>query len=171
MVSSVGVVTAQDRILAGDGTSDGNMDLALLLLDDSLTISRYPHLGSNLRKGERLRIAGFGCHDWDPNAPAGKLSIGENTVDRVSAFAYLVTSFSNARGILGQSSHVGLCYGDSGGPALRAEATDELVGLAHAVSRDDQNHYSTLIDLTQDTQLEFLRAQNDKHGLGIVFGE
>ncbi len=171
VISSAGVATAQERILAGDGTYDGNMDLALLLMDDALNLSSYPHLGSNLRQGEKLRVAGFGCRDWNPSAPAGVLSVGENIVDRIAAFAYLVTSYPNVRGILGKVSHVGLCYGDSGGPALRVEAKDELVGLAHAVARDAQNHYSTLIDLTQETQMEFLKAQNEKHGLGINFGE
>jgi hypothetical protein len=159
-----GATTATEIARAG-----GDTDLALLQTDEALSSAEFPAIGSDLKEGERLTFLGFGCRDTSGSG-AGVLQAGENTIVELSTFAFTVTPRAGARGILGEAGGNGLCFGDSGGPALRTSAEGlELVALGHAITQGELGQYSLFVDLTAPVARDFLTGQNTIHGLGIRF--
>lgn len=169
VLTPAGATTGRETARLGGGEVEDSHDLSLLTLDEALAAAAYPVIGSRLKVGESLAFVGFGCQDWDRQTGGGAMQVGTNTITEIDPFARTFTKLSTVRGILGVAAGNGLCYGDSGGPALREGEPRELVGLSHGVVQGEDGHYSLFIDLTQPAQQDFLRAQNNSLGLGLTF--
>jgi hypothetical protein len=170
LVSSQGVRTAREAARLGPGTSEDTGDLVLMTVDEENFPGPFPRIGRRAEVGEELSLVGFGCSAWEDRQTNGEMRIGVNRVAYAADFLYLLSPLAPVRELIGSES-TGLCYGDSGAPALRLGSPPELVGLGHAVYRDDAQHYSLLVDLTQPAQLAFLKAQDEALRLGIDFSE
>src|SRR5262249_55943789 len=146
-------------------------DMVLMELSDSLPSATYPSVGSDLEKGEDLHFMGFGCQDISETQADGILRSGENQITDVNSFAQVWTPTTSPRAILGSPEQSGLCFGDSGGPAIRVKADSmEVVALAHAVADQPDGRLSFFVNHTSSENRAFLQEQNERFHLNIQFG-
>lgn len=172
VLSAAGSSGAHEVARLGEGGDGDTSDLSLLTLDDPLAAKEYPVIGSELKEGETLTFLGFGCESLATRTATGVMQVGENTIIELSQYAYVLTPVASLRSIVGISGGSGLCFGDSGGPALRTVGVaKELVALGHAVRDSREGQYSIFVNLTEAAQRDFLLQKNDELQLGIVFSD
>lgn len=168
VVAASGVVSAHEVARLGKGTPEDTGDIAVLKTDEPIAAASFPKIGRSLQAGERVRLAGFGCTDFETVGGGGAQQVGWNRVDYVGDFAYLLSPIG-VRGLVSQGGETaGLCYGDSGSPAFR-DSSNVVVGVGHGAGRTESDHVSFFVDLTQPAQRSFLESANSQLGLSVAF--
>jgi len=134
---------APERIVAVDRvTNHPTEDLRLLFLDGAVTddVTPLPVGGEGLEAGETVELAGFGQR--------------EDGFDERRFVASPVSRVTERRVVVDGSGRRGLCFGDSGGPALRLSPGRNRVEVIGVLSSGD----TTCVGEDRYLRLDSLRA-------------
>lgn len=174
IISSFGTYTTSGRVNYGPGIVDDPNDISILYFNYNVadeSQGQVAHLGDSVRRGDILRLIGFGCNDLNSRTGSGVKRTGTNMVYDVSDYIELVTpqsSTGGSRGILGPENRAGSCFGDSGGPAVQTRSGQlELVGVAHSGGEADYGVVSDYVDMTRSDNRNFIASVNASRNLGI----
>jgi len=130
-------------------------------------------LGDSVVAGDVLRLVGFGCNNIDSKRGAGVKRTGTNAVAKLSSYIEFLTPASEstgygARGIIGPSNRAGSCFGDSGGPALKAVGDAFVVVASPRGGPVDEGLISEYVNVaTRTDNRSFISQLNTEHDLGI----
>ena len=159
------------RNYANAGTVDDVGDIAMMIFDQ--TIAEPEHvtpIGSNVKMGSRVKMAGYGCDDIVTRQGSGvlrSLTTKLSDTDR-DGFLAISENFKNAtRTVTGG----GTCFGDSGGPLWQQNPDGEwmLVGDVHAGGQEGNQQISYFTNLIKSSNYNYLQDLNDTHNLGMRF--
>ena len=175
VITSFGTFTTANRVNFGPGIVDDPNDISILFFTQDIadeSEGQVASLGSDVRRGDTLRLIGYGCNDLDKRTGSGVKRTGTNMVYEVNDYIEFVTPQSNlggSRGILGPENRAGSCFGDSGGPAVQTRSGSMiLVGVAHAGGTTEDGIVSDYVDMTRADNRNFIATQNANYSLGIA---
>lgn len=170
---AISVSTAIKEFL-GPGEVDDPNDIAVLIFNQDIVSADSDAIygiGSSAVRGDTLHLVGYGCNDVNSRSGAGIKRAGQNQVAEIVDYLYFLTprNFNaSSRYILGPSNRVASCFGDSGGPALRATGSSyEVVGVTHAGGVTSSEYVSEYIDISRSENRSFLRSINNNYSLNI----
>lgn len=175
--SRVSVQTMQGRfdtstvVKNGPGTVGDSRDLAVVIFPQPVVPSQEIYPIGNTAVGETVHLVGYGCSDAQNRGGSGVKRAGTNSLYRISQYLEVLTPVQppSAKGLLGPANRAGSCFGDSGGPMLKADrGTFYIVGIDHAVIPENGQQVSAYTDLSRQENLEFLRQVNGQFQLGIM---
>lgn len=147
-------------------------DISFLIFDDAVASSSQVYgVGDSVSSGDTLRLVGFGCNNLNSRTGAGVKRTGTNVVSSIGEFVEFLTpsnTQASFRGILGAENRAGSCFGDSGGPALKAVGDSYVVvGVTHAGGTLGDNIISQYSNATSSANRNFLAEINGDYSLGI----
>lgn len=128
------VYSTYEKYYMGQGVVESTDDIGILVFSEEIadpSKDKIYAIADHVRAGDQLRLVGYGCSNLRTRTGAGQKRTGTNEVAAVSDFVDFVTpktSSNSIKGILGPENRAGSCFGDSGGPALRAIGTDSASG-------------------------------------------
>ena len=173
VTTSAGDFSTSDRIVFGKGDVHDPNDIAILYFSSDIVKSEDEviSIGNQVAVGDQLTMVGYGCNDFDTRSGTGTKRSGTNEVTSDLTFLEFYTPpvQPSSRSILGSADAAGSCFGDSGGPVLKADAQGKsvLVGVAHAAVADKKGQTSYSVDMTRKDNRDFIAKANQDHHLNI----
>lgn len=162
----------------GSGVVDDPNDISMLVFDNDVADparGRVVAIGAQPKKGDEIRIIGFGCNNIDERTGAGIKRTGTNRVHEITDYLELLTTPSEtvaaAHRILGPENQAASCFGDSGGPMLQIQdGTWKITGVTHAGGRSSAMIRSQYINLNRSDNLAFLKEVDRDYSLQLFNG-
>jgi hypothetical protein len=163
------------RYLNGPGDVNDTRDIGLLVFSAPITDdpSDILSIGNQVAEGDGVRIVGFGCNSIESRTGTGIKREGSNVIsEKNSEYLVLLTPKTNAgaRGIIGDATQSGTCFGDSGGPMLKnIGGSWRIVGVTHAGGSVSNYYFSEFVNVADyEANRSFLRNLNSQEALNIV---
>ena len=154
----------------GPGREGDSRDLAAVIFSSNIMDPRLIFRIGPASLGETIRVVGFGCSDSLNRGDSGIKRTGTNVIFRISEYLEILTPVPapSSRRILGPANRAGSCFGDSGGPMLKAIPNGfTVVGLDHAIIAEGSQQVSAYTNLYSANNLNFLRSVNSQFQLGL----
>ncbi len=156
----------------GSGDVDDANDIGMLIFSAPITTNEdeiYP-IAQSVAKGEPVAVVGFGCSSVEKRTGSGVKRAGTNRISEKDDYLVLLTpKTSGNRGIIGDASQAGTCFGDSGGPLFRSNGGKlEIAGVTHAGGTYSSYYVSEFVNVADNaSNRNFIRAMETAEGLSI----
>lgn len=156
----------------GTGDVDDVNDIGVLIFSSAITTNQdeiYP-IAQTVAKGEAVAVVGYGCSSVEKRTGSGIKRAGTNRISEKDAYLVLLTpKTSNNRGIIGDASQAGTCFGDSGGPLFRSNGGKlEIAGVTHAGGTYSSYYVSEFVNVADNTSnRNFLRGIESSEKISI----
>ncbi|MBI1862201.1 MAG: trypsin-like serine protease [Deltaproteobacteria bacterium] len=166
--------TTREVVKLGNGSVSDKSDLALLLFDSNKAdpkANQVTPISSNVAVGDKVTLVGYGCNNVNTMAGIDIKRSGRNQVYQKGDYIQLATPLKahTAQKILGPDNLSGTCFGDSGGPLLKANTQGNwVVGVTHAGSWNTQVLFSLYTDISRSENWTFLENTENSYGLYLT---